>query len=56
MIKAKKVIPAMELIETLWNVNTNVDNLMAWQYTELIETLWNVNYFCAGDSISATLN
>ena len=23
---------------------------------ELIDTLWNVNYFCAGDSISATLN
>ena len=32
------------LIETLWNVNTNVELLQQKQKAVLIETLWNVNF------------
>ena len=32
-----------ELIETLWNVNTNSVSLRALSIFELIDTLWNVN-------------
>ena len=32
-----------ELIETLWNVNSNDYEELAQEQNELIETLWNVN-------------
>ena len=31
------------LIETLWNVNTDLYNVLDAVYGVLIETLWNVN-------------
>ena len=34
-----------ELIETLWNVNTENQLLSMFEHPELIETLWNVNLF-----------
>ena len=33
----------VELIETLWNVNSNCARLKIYVHLELIETLWNVN-------------
>ena len=33
----------IELIETLWNVNSKVFDEQVGQNIELIETLWNVN-------------
>ena len=33
----------LELIETLWNVNSKVFDKEIGQNMELIETLWNVN-------------
>ena len=33
----------MELIETLWNVNSSKLMTYLWDAFELIETLWNVN-------------
>ena len=35
----------IELIETLWNVNTISNALFTTSGIELIETLWNVNLF-----------
>ena len=32
-----------ELIDTLWNVNDLVDDLVIVAKSELIDTLWNVN-------------
>ena len=37
----KRVI---ELIDTLWNVNSNVTKLLFNVIIELIDTLWNVNF------------
>ena len=34
---------AVELIETLWNVNLIRSAVSKAHYSELIETLWNVN-------------
>ena len=34
---------SVELIETLWNVNQEIDLTQKEVQTELIETLWNVN-------------
>ena len=33
----------LELIETLWNVNEEIEGLRKGRLEELIETLWNVN-------------
>ena len=33
----------LELIDTLWNVNTNIMYKKEDIHTELIDTLWNVN-------------
>ena len=33
----------MELIDTLWNVNTNEELAICRDTVELIDTLWNVN-------------
>ena len=33
----------MVLIETLWNVNINLNEIIAPAFYVLIETLWNVN-------------
>ena len=33
------------LIETLWNVNTDLFNVLDAVYGVLIETLWNVNNY-----------
>ena len=33
----------LELIETLWNVNTCAHAYAIYSISELIETLWNVN-------------
>ena len=41
--EAKASMIDLELIETLWNVNTTEYRIMAELVTELIETLWNVN-------------
>ena len=32
-----------ELIETLWNVNSKIQQILSNVINELIETLWNVN-------------
>ena len=37
----------LELIDTLWNVNQYIKDIIKLQYSELIDTLWNVNYFSA---------
>ena len=42
----------MELIETLWNVNTYEEIKEAGVQLELIETLWNVNRFKAAASLA----
>ena len=34
------------LIETLWNVNSDVSRMAFTTYSVLIETLWNVNLKC----------
>ena len=36
-----------ELIDTLWNVNDLVDDLVIVAKSELIDTLWNVNSLLA---------
>ena len=33
----------IELIDTLWNVNTTIMNEFIKKVSELIDTLWNVN-------------
>ena len=41
---ARAILDALtELIETLWNVNQEIDLTQKEVQTELIETLWNVN-------------
>ena len=35
----------VELIDTLWNVNSVVPLVFWMVITELIDTLWNVNYY-----------
>ena len=37
------VITVIELIDTLWNVNTTPTLATTENYLELIDTLWNVN-------------
>ena len=37
------VVGGRELIDTLWNVNKNLDRLQEAYLHELIDTLWNVN-------------
>ena len=36
-------VVASELIETLWNVNRELEQILGKWKPELIETLWNVN-------------
>ena len=35
-----------ELIDTLWNVNSNAGKIVPVPVGELIDTLWNVNISC----------
>ena len=35
---------AVELIDTLWNVNNFLRKKQSGVYIELIDTLWNVNF------------
>ena len=37
-------VAKLELIDTLWNVNTLEDVIEQTGTTELIDTLWNVNF------------
>ena len=37
------VVGGRELIDTLWNVNQNVQEIAPMVFIELIDTLWNVN-------------
>ena len=53
----------LELIDTLWNVNEEVPDILAKLDEELIDTLWNVNYvfsdatlFGAGELIDTLWN
>ena len=41
-----KLICIYELIDTLWNVNTQSLIACLTFHTELIDTLWNVNTVC----------
>ena len=41
------VVGGRELIDTLWNVNTNMISNKRVPVKELIDTLWNVNIFAA---------
>ena len=36
--------PSAELIDTLWNVNRELEQILGKWKPELIDTLWNVNY------------
>ena len=45
-----------ELIETLWNVNTESAPQINSYSSELIETLWNVNPDLLPDKVRAILN
>ena len=38
-----KFVTTLELIDTLWNVNTAVQISISGHSLELIDTLWNVN-------------
>ena len=38
-------VVASELIETLWNVNRELEQILGKWKPELIETLWNVNFW-----------
>ena len=46
----------MELIDTLWNVNTVMSGRKSTEVLELIDTLWNVNLFCTSIDIISFLN
>lgn len=38
-------VVASELIETLWNVNRELEQILGKWKPELIETYWNVDYY-----------
>ena len=48
-----KVRAILELIDTLWNVNTVRKSALYFFLSELIDTLWNVNFQLAALFLSA---
>ena len=45
MSRQPQAVQIKELIDTLWNVNTNSTEKISSPAPELIDTLWNVNLF-----------
>ena len=46
-MKASYAVNGVELIDTLWNVNLDKNNMYYPNHHELIDTLWNVNFSSA---------